>query len=235
MYRFQFTFRDRVSAARILGEALKDRIDRKNRKSSVVLGIPRGGVITADIIASKLSTELFDILVSRKLTSPRNREQAIGAIMEDNTTYIIPRLVSEMQISSNYLEKEKVEQLNEIKRRTALYRGQPRSNFSSFIKDRIVIIADDGASSGATIIASCQWLSKLVYKPRLLIVAIPVAPKSTVKLLEKECKAKVEVVNSPPDNQFNSVEQYHQDFQTVPDEQIISIMVKRNLLKYHSY
>lgn len=234
-HKFQFKFKDRVAAADVLGESLKDRVKRvEEQKTAVVLGIPRGGVITADIVAKKFSTLFFDIIVPRKLTDPDNKEQAIGAIMEDGTTYIDQQLINDLQISSKYLEKEKLEQIQEIKRRTALYRNnEPTrkgfSSSSSFLKDKTVILVDDGAATGATIIAAARWIRKLENKPKRLIIAIPVAPKSTVNLLRKECNTEVEVVISPSST-FHSVEQYHQNFQQIPDEQVIKIMKDRNLL-----
>jgi putative phosphoribosyl transferase len=234
-HKFQFKFKDRVAAADVLGESLKDRVKKvEEQKTAVVLGIPRGGVITADIIAKKFSTLFFDIIVPRKLTDPDNKEQAIGAIMEDGTTYIDLQLINDLQISSEYLEKEKLEQIQEIKRRTALYRNnEPTrkgfSSSSSFLKDKTVILVDDGAATGATIIAAARWIMKLENKPKRLIIAIPVAPKSTVNLLRKECNTEVEVVISPSST-FHSVEQYHQNFQQIPDEQVIKIMKDRNLL-----
>jgi Predicted phosphoribosyltransferases len=230
--KFQFKFKDRAAAADILGESLKDRVkNEEEQKTAIVLGIPRGGVITADIVAKKLSTLLFDIIIPRKLTDPDNKEQAIGAIMEDGTTYIDQQLINDLQISSEYLEKEKLEQIREIKRRTALYHNNEpiREDFSSsFLKDKTIILVDDGAATGATIIAAARWIKKLENKPKRLIIAIPVAPKSTVNLLKKECNTEVEVVISPSST-FHSVEQYHQNFQQIPDEQVIRIMKNRNI------
>lgn len=236
--KFQFKFKDRVAAADILGESLKDRVKKEEeQKTAVVLGIPRGGVITADIVAKKLSTLFFDIIIPRKLTDPDNKEQAIGAIMEDGTAYFEQQLINDLQISTEYLEKEKLEQIQEIKRRSALYRnnGLTRKDFSSssFLKDKTVILVDDGAATGATIIAAAKWIKKLESKPKRLIIAIPVAPKSTVNLVRKECNAEVEVVISPSSS-FHSVEQYHQNFQPIPDEQVIKIMKDRNLLPPYS-
>jgi putative phosphoribosyl transferase len=230
--KFQFKFKDRIAAANILGESLKDRIkNEEEQKTAVILGIPRGGIITADIVAKKFSTIFFDIVIPRKLTDPDNKEQAIGAIMEDGTTYIDQQLINDLQISSEYLEKEKLEQIHEIKRRTALYCKEPRKDFNSFLKDRTVILVDDGAATGVTIIAAARWIKKLEYKPKRLINALPVAPKTTVNLLKKECNAEVEVIISPS-SAFHSVEQYHQNFQDVSDEQVIGIMKERKLLPY---
>jgi predicted phosphoribosyltransferase len=64
---------------------LKDVLKREERRTPIVLGIQRGGVITADIVAKKISCEL-DIIIPRKLTDPGNKEHVIGTVMEDGTT-----------------------------------------------------------------------------------------------------------------------------------------------------
>jgi putative phosphoribosyl transferase len=87
----------------------------------IVLGIPRGGVVIADVVATKLSAE-FDIVIGRKLRAPANKELAIGAVMEDGTAYFNDYLVKALRIPPEYLEKEKLDQMNEIKRRAAVYR-----------------------------------------------------------------------------------------------------------------
>jgi putative phosphoribosyl transferase len=126
-HKFQFKFKDRLAAADILGDSLEDRIKNKEeQKAAVVLGIPRAGVITADIIAKKLTTIYFDIIIPRKLTHPNNKELAIGAITEDGTSYINQQLINDFQISSKYLENEKLEQIKGINRRVAEYRKKPR-------------------------------------------------------------------------------------------------------------
>jgi putative phosphoribosyl transferase len=229
--RFQFKFKGRVAAANILGESLKDRIKNKEeQKAAVILGIPRAGVITADIVAKKLSTNFFDIIVPKKLTHPDNKELAIGAIMEDGTCYINEQLTKDFQITSEYLEQEKLEQTEEIKCRVALYRNDLGKALATSLKDKTVILVDDGAATGATIIAAARWIRRLHNKPKVLIIAIPVAPKPTVMLLKKECDAEVEVIISPSAYTFRSVEQYHQSFEPITDDQVIRIMKDRNLL-----
>ena len=98
--------RDRTTAENILGVALKNIIKKEEeRKNSIVLGIPRGGTIIADIIARKLSCE-FDIIIPRKLRSPHNEEVAIGAIMEDSISYLNEVLVREFDVSPEYIEEK---------------------------------------------------------------------------------------------------------------------------------
>jgi predicted phosphoribosyltransferase len=225
--KFQFKFKDRVTAATILGESLKDKIKKQEeQRTAVVLGIPRGGVVTADIVAKKLSTDNFDIVIPRKLTDPDNKEQSIGAIMEDGTTHLDKELISELSISEEYVEKEKAYQIQEIKRRSSLFRKQGLDYYSK-INGKVAILVDDGAATGATIIAAARWLKKN-QNPKRLIIAIPVAPKDTLQRLKGECDA-VEVVTSPS-SMFHSVSQYYQSFEPVPDDKVIDIMKARYLL-----
>ena len=150
-------FRDRIDAAEILAERLTESFNnlKINRQEAVILGIPRGGVIIADIVARKLSTG-FDIVIGRKLGAPENKELAIGAVMEDGTSYINRYLVDALLITQEYIEKEKLEQQNEIKRRKTLYRKT--SDYE--IEKRVVTLVDDGIATGATIIAGCKMDKK---------------------------------------------------------------------------
>jgi putative phosphoribosyl transferase len=144
--------------------------------------------------------------------------------------YINDQLINEFQISQEYLENEKLEQFEEIKRRMTLYRKEPRIDLSSFLKDKTVILVDDGAATGATIIAAARSIIRLKDRPKQLIIAIPVAPKYTVNLLKKEVNAHVEVAICPSSSEFYSVEQYHQNFLPITDEHVVRIMKERKLL-----
>ena len=75
------------------------------------------GIIVVDIIATKLKTNNFDIIIPRKLTPPHNKENAFGAIMEDGIiTFMDERIVAALSISNEYIEQEKEKQLQEIKK-----------------------------------------------------------------------------------------------------------------------
>ena len=237
--KFQLKFKDRAAAGNILAEILKDGLNKeKLEKSIVVLGIPRGGVVTADVVARKLTSSSlpslanaavvdFDIIVPRKLTDPDNKEQAIGAVMEDGTTYLDQELISMLQITPDYIEKEKAEQIQEIRRRITLYSINTTINHYERLKGKTVILVDDGAATGATLMAAARWL-KRKHAPKRLLIAVPVAPKDTVKLLKQEADA-VEVVTSPS-SIFRSVEQFYQDFRQIPDDKVMAILRDRNLL-----
>jgi predicted phosphoribosyltransferase len=234
--KFQFKFKDRTSAANILAAALIDTINKQRLKNNnnaiTVLGIPRGGVVLADVIATKVKASSFDIVIPRKLRIPHNEEAAFGAIMGDGTLYIDDRIVRDLDIPEDYIENEKELQLREIERRCALYtqgksRQQPSDNK---VKDMtttatITILVDDGAASGATVIAAARSIRKISSPNSKLIIALPVAPKDTVDSLLRKEADHVEVIAKP--SFFNSVAQYYQKFEPVDDEKVIAIIKNR--------
>ena len=225
--KFQLKLRDRITAACILSDSLKNIVKKEEeRKNSIVLGIPRGGVIIADTIARKLPCE-FGIIMTRKLRAPHNEEVAIGAVMEDGTTYLNEVITKELGISHEYIEKEKALQLEDIKRRVSLYYGSTISKDYDINKDKTVILADDGAATGATVIAATRWI-RATKKPAKLIVAIPVAPKDTMDLLRREAVDHIEVITAPSTSNFRSVGQYYQSFEPVSDKEVIQITQKNS-------
>jgi predicted phosphoribosyltransferase len=222
-------------AASILEGALEDslkkiKVDRK-KDHLLVLGIPRGGVVVADVVASKLPYKCdFDIVIPRKLTEPGNQEIAIGSIMADEnnfvtTIYLNDDLIRKLDIEIGHIEKEKVRQIEEIKRRMSLYRNIKNKDYN--IQDRIVILVDDGAATGATIISAARWSRR--QNPTKLIVALPVTSKDTVELLKKECDLVVTGTTSS-ESTFKSVGQYYQEFKPIEDEQVIDICKRRELV-----
>ncbi len=229
--RFQLKFKDRSAAGNILAEILNERLKKEELEQRIlVLGVPRGGVLTADSVARKLSKKAFksvdfDLILPRKLTDRDNKEQAIGAVMEDGTTYLDEELTSMLQITSQYLEKEKVEQIEQIRRRNILYSSYRPINQYEHLEDKTVILVDDGAATGATLIAAAKWL-RMKHHPRRLVIAVPVAPRHTVRLLELESD-EVKVVISP--SIFSSVERFYHDFEQVPDDRVIEILRIRNM------
>jgi predicted phosphoribosyltransferase len=119
--KFQLRYKNRVFAASILTGALEDSLRKmkidKNKDQLLVLGIPRGGVVVADVVASKLPYKCeFDIVIPRKLTAPGNQEIAIGTIMADEksavpTIYLNDDLIRELDIGIDHIEKEKANTL----------------------------------------------------------------------------------------------------------------------------
>ena len=152
----------------------------------MVLGIPRGGIIVADIVAEKLNADSFDIVIPRKFRAPDNKENSIGAISQDGSVvYLDEFIVESLKVPADYIEQEKQEQLREVERRTALYRPHKQKGYEIREGKTIVLLIDDGIATGATVIAAARWLKKQ-YQPAKLIIAAPVASKQAVELLKKE-------------------------------------------------
>ncbi|MFL6310317.1 MAG: phosphoribosyltransferase, partial [Nitrososphaera sp.] len=209
-------FRDRVDAGNLLAERLR----KSGPTPEMVLGIPRGGVILGDIVAKKLGAD-FDIVIPRKLGAPKNEELAIGAVMEDGTSYVNTYIVNALRIPENYIENERLRQAAEIRRRSTAYRKQ---GLSYKITGRNIIIVDDGIATGATVIASAKWARK--HRPLTLTVAVPVAPAQSVEMLEQESDSVI-VLLIPQD--FGSVGQFYEEFGPVSDDQVVGIMRSRGL------
>ena len=199
----------------------QENLDSKQFESDVlVIGIPRGGVVIADVISKKISCKT-DIVIPRKLGAPDNKELAIGAVVEDGTLYLNQDIVDNLEITKEYIEQEKLEQIEEIKRRKSLYQQAERGEPITKIKGKIVILVDDGIATGATIIAAARWIKK--YQPKYLIIGAPVATKETVGFLAKEADA-VEIISTPPNSKFQSVAQFYQDFRPIEDKEVKEIL-----------
>ena len=227
--RFQLKVKDRVSAGKILGETLKEIVKKEDRNNTFVLGIPRGGIIIAEVIARKLACEL-DIFIVKRLRSPYNEELAIGAVTEDGTTFLNELIIEELKISQEFIEGEISHQLQEIKRLTQLYNHKNKSSLERNavdFKKKTIVIVDDGAATGSTIIATIRSVRKNM-NPKRLIIAVPVSPKATINRLNNEEIDQIEVITSPQNRNFVSIEQYYQNFDQVTDKQVIEI-IQRNL------
>ena len=228
---FQLQLKDRVSAGKVLAMVLKTGVIKRKKKDGrellVVLGVPRGGVIVADVIAEKLNADYFDIVIPRKLRAPDNKENAIGAISQDGSVvYLDEFMTSSLKVPADYIEQEKQEQLREIERRIDLYKPQKKAiEYDIPPGKSTVLLIDDGIATGATIIAAARWIRKQ-YQPGELIIAAPVASKQAIELLKKESVADtVETVTTPAN--FVSVSQFYKDFDQATDDKVIEILRKR--------
>ncbi len=202
-------FKDRIDAAQRLAKKL---VNLRNEKP-VILAIPRGGVVTGDIIAKELGVKL-DIIVSRKVGAPDNHELAIGAVMHDGSFFPNVSIIDALNVSKEYINSEIKSELREIERRLMKFRGSVTYD----LKDKTVVLVDDGIATGATMFAAIEWVKK--QHPKRLIVAIPVGPRDTIERLSQV--AEVVVLDAP--EFFNAVGEFYREFEQVEDSQVTEIL-----------
>lgn len=201
-------FRNREHAAQLLVERLRTNLF----KHPLVLGVPRGAVPMAKIIAAGLDGEL-DVVLVRKLSHPEQAELAIGAVDELGNVFMSDWA---RDVDPVYLEAEKQRQLEVLRRRRALYTPARESVDP---KGRIVIVVDDGIATGSTMTAALRAVR--AQKPKRLIGAVAVASPEAARAMLYECDAMV-CLNVP--RSFRAVEQFFDDFSQVTDEDVVKLL-----------
>jgi predicted phosphoribosyltransferase len=206
-------FHDREDAARQLAAKLKGR----PLHETLVLAIPRGGVVIGAVLARELGAEL-DVVLSRKLRAPEQPELAIGALAEDGQVYLNHHAEEFLEGLEDYLAAERRHQLAEIARRRKLFRAaRPQAR----VTGRSVIVTDDGIATGSTMIAALQ--AAKAQKPRELIVAVPVASPDRLAEVRRWCD---DVVCLLTPELFWAVGQFYADFRQVEDEEVVQLLRK---------
>ncbi len=206
-------FKDRIDA----GKQLTKKLLKYKRNDTIVLAIPRGGVIVGDEIAKSLNTKL-DIVVPRKIGSPEDPEFAIGVVAPDGSVALDENIVESYRISEDYIKNKAKEELHEIKRRMTTYRGN--KPFPK-LKNKIVILVDDGVATGNTMIASVKFVKK--QQPTKVIVAVPVAPSEFVNKVSGMVD---EVISLKPLEPYYAISMHYLNFEQTTDEEVIAILKK---------
>lgn len=199
-------YNNRQDAAEKLIPLLKEYIDTE----SVVLAVPRGGVPIGYAIARHYNLPL-DLLLIKKIGHPSNPELAIGAVsLEDEI------LDDYFSISNEYTNKEIKEIRENLKLRFKKFMGN-RSSVD--LKNKTVLIVDDGIATGNTLLSAIQLVRRK--SPKKIIIAVPVAPYDTAVKI----RSKVETFICPniPVN-FRGVGEFYYDFSQVSDEEVIHLM-----------
>lgn len=202
-------FKNREEAGELLVQELAA---FRNDSSAILLALPRGGVVVAFQLSLALHLPL-DVLITRKIGAPGNPEYALGAVSETGAVYWNREALSGLALTDRDLTAAVHAQQQEVARRVALYRqGRPFPP----LKDRTVILVDDGLATGATFFASVATARQA--HPRRVIGAVPVGPRSTVE----HARAIVDqlVVLRVPDP-FYAVGNFYRDFEQVEDREVL--------------
>jgi predicted phosphoribosyltransferase len=165
-------------------EELEDRLGKeeveKIRKNIIVLAIPNGGVAVGYEVSKSLDID-FDVIVCRKVQIPWNPEAGYGSVAPDGSCFLNKKLVLALGLSDRIIKQNIQKTINQIKERIEKYRG--KKPFPE-LKDKIVILVDDGLASGFTMLASIEFVKKK--KPKKIIVAVPTASGSAYQLVKSE-------------------------------------------------
>ena len=199
-------FRDRTDAGCQLGARLRD----LHLEDVVVLGLPRGGVIVAAEVAVALDAPL-DIVVARKLGVPWQPELAFGAVAP-GVIVLQQDVLAAIGLEQGEIDEAVARETARLGPLAERYRGGAPA---TPLRDRVVIVVDDGLATGATATAAARSLRHAA--PRSVIVAVPVAAAQTAAALRAEVDAVI-CVSEPRD--FRAVGSYYDDFAPVRDEEV---------------
>lgn len=209
-------FNDRFDAAYQLVPLLEK---YRNNPETIVIAIPRGGLELGYVLAKELHLPL-DVVLTKKIGYPGNPEYAIGAVDTENAY-----LNEDFQnIADPEFKNYVSQQINSIqsllKERTLMYRGnKPALD----LKDKIVIVVDDGVATGSTLIATLILIKKA--KPKKIVVALPVSPAGTSEKLKEYCDELICVLIP---KQFFGVGQFYKNFDQVDDQEAIRLLNEAN-------
>jgi putative phosphoribosyl transferase len=210
-------FRDRAHAGRFLVERLAK---LAGRPDVIVLALPRGGVPIGYEVARALGAPL-DVLVVRKLGVPQQPELAMGAIASGGTRVLNRSVLDALGPNSmEMVERVAKIESKELQERELKYRG---ARPSPELRDRIVILVDDGLATGSTMRAAAQAVRQ--HAPAKLIIAVPVAAESSCVELETEAD---QVICATTPEPFFGVGQFYEDFSQTTDEEVRQILKRTN-------
>jgi putative phosphoribosyl transferase len=205
---FDMPFVDRVDAGRRLAAVLQEYRSR----NPVVIGLPRGGVPVAREVAMVLAAPL-DVIVVRKLGVPGHEELGLGAIAEDGVVVFNEDVMRSADATEDEVDAVIERESSVLRRRITQIRA---THPATPLKDRVVIIVDDGLATGISARAACR-----VAKQRgaaSVALATPVAPADWRRRLAGEADAFVAVEES---DEFMAVGQFYEDFSAVEDEEVL--------------
>ena len=202
-------YRDRVDAGRSLGGLLAHLHD----SDPLVLGIPRGGVVVASEVAAVLDGEIGFVLAA-KVGAPWSRELAIGAVAPDGVAMLDEDSIGRMRLEPADVDAEVARSLEELGRRREVF-----GSAAPAVRDRVVVVVDDGVATGATLRAALGYVRRL--GPRRLVCAIPVGPPATIDLIAYEVD---DLVCPMQPDRLRAVGEWYDDFTQTTDAEVIRLL-----------
>lgn len=205
-------FHDRREAGQVLASKLKK---YKEKKGTIVLGLPRGGVEVAYEVADSLGLPL-DIFVVRKIGMPGHEESAIGAIASGGILVMNEELTAQLAPIKDRIDAVIEKERKELMRRERLYRD---GRAMPAVEGKTVILVDDGLATGATMYAAVHALRRL--SPARILVAVPVAAPESCEAFKKEAD---ECVCAVTPEVFYAVGQWYKNFGPTSDQTVQELL-----------
>ncbi len=207
-------FLDRYDAAQQLAIRLDQYTDNKE---VIILAIPRGALEIGSVLAKELHAPL-DVIFTKKIGAPGDPEYAIGTVSTDEVK-LAPHIEEDPSMKE-HIEEQVKEIRAKLEKRNKQYRGdKPPLD----LKDKIVILTDDGIATGNTLMLAVQLIKK--QNPKKLIVAIPVGPQGALEKIKKEVD---EVICLLVPASFMGISQFYRSFPQVEDEKAIKLLQEAN-------
>ena len=207
-------FHDRADAGRALARRLQQYAEARH---VLVLGLPRGGVVTAAEVAESLGAPL-DVLVIRKLGVPGHEELAMGAIGPNGVRVVNEEIVRDLAITQREIDHVAHLETKEQLRREALFRGgRPPLDLTG----QTVILVDDGLATGATMLAAVTAARML--RAVRVVVAVPVAARASLAAVRKEADEVVCVMTAEP---FVAVGNWYESFDQTTDAEVTALLAR---------
>jgi putative phosphoribosyl transferase len=207
-------FKDRMTA----GKKLVEKLVKHTKNSTVVVALPRGGVVVGSPVARELHAPM-DVVIVRKIGPPRNPELGIGAIAEDAVVFLDTDMIDTLQISRQVLSMLQQQEYEELERRRLLYRG---GKSLPLLTDKTVILVDDGLATGVTARAAILSIKK--HHPKKIIFAVPVCSREAAE----EIKSWVDsIICLEVPEKLDAIGQYYEDFRQVSDEEVIALLKEK--------
>lgn len=211
-------FQNRTEAGKKIAiELLNDlAIERDvKEKNLTVLAIPRGGVVVGKELAQKLNCPL-DVIITKKIGAPGNSELAIGAVGPGGEEVIDEELAERAGADEQYLKRQVVSVKRLVEEREKLLR---KNREPLNLKDKMVIITDDGVATGVTMMAAIEVIRQ--HEPKKIIVAVPVIARDSLRKLGGLADA---VIYLEAPELFFAVGQFYREFEQVSEEEVIELL-----------
>lgn len=202
-------FEDREEAADLLALKLKKIITG----DFIVVSLLRGGIVLGKRISDYFNIPLLPLAV-KKIGAPLNPELAIGAVTFNKTYYFDRALIKYLNVSKDYMKNSLKVKWKEAQTLQKIFKDKIA------LKDKRVVIVDDGVATGTTVICASKYIKSAQAKE--IILATPVISKDVLKNIniyfDRIVSLKVAVT-------LSSVSEFYKDFPQVSDEEVLNYLV----------